>query len=265
MTSRFVSRPQVWAFAAGLLASSASMAAQVNLTVTVENFAPENSVTFAPLRVGFHSGIFDSFDLGGVASPEIQAIAEGGSDALWRPAFEAADPDAVVGSILPGPLLPGQTATTTFTIDTELNPYFSFAAMVVPSKDFFIGNDDPTAYRLFDDDGVLQIDHIAQYGRDIWDAGSEQFDPTAAAFIEGSTNANRTDQNSVVAFNFAEFYAYNGLTTAAGYTFDAQLEGATPIYGISFAIAPVPEPETYAMMLAGLGLMGTIARRRMRK
>lgn len=26
--------------------------------------------------------------------------------------------------------------------------------------------------------------------------------------------------------------------------------------------APVPEPETYAMMLAGLGLMGTIARRR---
>ena len=26
--------------------------------------------------------------------------------------------------------------------------------------------------------------------------------------------------------------------------------------------APVPEPETYAMLLAGLGLMGTIARRR---
>ncbi|MDD5364147.1 MAG: PEPxxWA-CTERM sorting domain-containing protein, partial [Gallionellaceae bacterium] len=24
----------------------------------------------------------------------------------------------------------------------------------------------------------------------------------------------------------------------------------------------VPEPETYAMMLAGLGLMGTVARRR---
>jgi hypothetical protein len=26
--------------------------------------------------------------------------------------------------------------------------------------------------------------------------------------------------------------------------------------------APVPEPETYAMLLAGLGLMGAIARRR---
>jgi len=28
------------------------------------------------------------------------------------------------------------------------------------------------------------------------------------------------------------------------------------------AVTAVPEPETYAMMLAGLGLIGTIARRR---
>ena len=27
-------------------------------------------------------------------------------------------------------------------------------------------------------------------------------------------------------------------------------------------MAPIPEPETYAMMLAGLGLMGFVARRR---
>ncbi|MDP2706329.1 MAG: PEPxxWA-CTERM sorting domain-containing protein [Burkholderiales bacterium] len=26
--------------------------------------------------------------------------------------------------------------------------------------------------------------------------------------------------------------------------------------------APIPEPQTYAMMLAGLGLMGFVARRR---
>jgi hypothetical protein len=30
-------------------------------------------------------------------------------------------------------------------------------------------------------------------------------------------------------------------------------------------LAPVPEPETYAMMLAGLGLLGLTARRRRRK
>lgn len=39
---------------------------------------------------------------------------------------------------------------------------------------------------------------------------------------------------------------------------------ASKAYGISasVAIAPVPEPESYAMLLAGLGLMGAIARRR---
>ena len=36
-------------------------------------------------------------------------------------------------------------------------------------------------------------------------------------------------------------------------------------YGVELsALPPVPEPETYAMMLAGLGLMGSLARRRNR-
>jgi choice-of-anchor A domain-containing protein len=35
-----------------------------------------------------------------------------------------------------------------------------------------------------------------------------------------------------------------------------------PVNVQGFASAPVPEPETYAMLLAGLGLMGVIARRR---
>jgi hypothetical protein len=49
-----------------------------------------------------------------------------------------------------------------------------------------------------------------------------------------------------------------------GADYAAQLNAAVPSYGVttSVAIAPVPEPETYAMLLAGLGLMGGIARRR---
>lgn len=35
-------------------------------------------------------------------------------------------------------------------------------------------------------------------------------------------------------------------------------------YSLTLMAAPVPEPETYAMLLAGLGLMGAIARRRNR-
>ena len=36
-------------------------------------------------------------------------------------------------------------------------------------------------------------------------------------------------------------------------------------YRVTDIAAPVPEPETYAMLLAGLGLMGGIARRRKQK
>jgi hypothetical protein len=38
------------------------------------------------------------------------------------------------------------------------------------------------------------------------------------------------------------------------------------IYGlVEVSMAPVPEPETYAMMLAGLGLLGVMTRRRKQK
>jgi len=36
-------------------------------------------------------------------------------------------------------------------------------------------------------------------------------------------------------------------------------------YGSFHVTSPVPEPETYAMLLAGLGLMGFVARRRKQK
>lgn len=34
------------------------------------------------------------------------------------------------------------------------------------------------------------------------------------------------------------------------------------IDNVSLSVTPVPEPDTYAMLLSGLGLMGFVARRR---
>jgi len=240
-----------------------SEAAVVNLTIKVENLAPSGSIAFAPLRVGLHSGVFDAFNLGDEAGPAIISVAEGGSGADWFPAFAAADPTAVLGSVLPspaGPLLPGATGTARFTVDTAQNPYFTFASMVVPSNDFFIGNDSPTQYRLFDEFGALQISSILQGARDVWDAGSEVFDPAAAAFV--GDNGLRADQNSVVAFNFAELAAFDGLTTGAGYTFASQLGADSAIYRISFETSPVPVPAALPLMLGGLGVLVTTLRRR---
>lgn len=253
-----VSRASLGLVAALGLCASAH-AELVNVTVTVQNLAQPTGISFARLHVGFHNGSFDAFNLGEVATTPIISVAEGGVGAAWQAAFAAADPTATRG-VVGGTLFPGVSANMTLVVDTALNPFFTFASMVVPSNDFFVGNDSPTEYRLFDAAGNLNISSITVRASEIWDAGSELFDPAAAAFV--GTGSLRRDQNSVVAFNFAELAAFNGLTTAAGYVFNSGLTADTEVYRISFGVAPVPEPGTYGLMAAGLLAMGLYARRR---
>lgn len=59
-------------------------------------------------------------------------------------------------------------------------------------------------------------------------------------------------------FEFSQ--TLTGLTPGTKYWINLKGTGTDASY--SLTLAPVPEPETYAMLLAGLGLMGTIARRR---
>ena len=242
---------------AALVLSATTSAAQLNILVKVENLAPANSISFAPLHVGFNNGTFDSFNNGQAATAAIISVAEGGSGSAWQPAFAAADPSATRGTI-GGLLQPGQTSSFSFLVDTALNRFFTFASMVVPSNDFFIGNDSPTQYQLFDAFGTLVIGSIVQKASDIWDAGSELFDPAAAAFV--GNNDLRTDQNGDVSFNFAELAGFDGLTTATGYVFNSALTADTDVYRIT--LQAVPEPETIALMVAGLLAVAWISRRR---
>jgi hypothetical protein len=163
-----------------------------------------------------------------------------------------------------GLLQPGETASASFVVNTSSNDFFTFAAMVVPSNDFFIGNDSPTAYELFDASGNLLISEIVLGATDIWDAGSEVFDPLAAAFIDGADGGLRADQNSVVALNFAELAAFNGLTTATGYILNSQLTAGSDIYRISFTASPVPLPASLPLFMGALGGLAVLARRRAR-
>ena len=123
----------------------ASHAGLQHVTVTIKNLAPANSVSFAPLRLGFGNGTFDSFNNGQSAgtppTSAIISVAEGGSGSAWFPAFAAAEPAAITGSV-GGALLPGASASSTFTFDTANanNRFFTFANMVIPSNDRMVRN-----------------------------------------------------------------------------------------------------------------------------
>jgi hypothetical protein len=248
--------------AVGLLAFGASaQAAAYDVVVTIENLVPANGISFAPLRVGFGNGTFDSFNVGQTAGAAIVSIAEGGGGGAWFPAFAAADPRAVTGSV-GGALLSGQSASASFRVDSAINAYFTFAAMAIPSNDYFIGNDSPTAHRLFDARGNLLLSTLGLRASDIWDAGSETTDPAAAAFLVGGTNSLRTPQNGVVERDFAGLADFNGRTTAAGYILNSTLSANTDIYRISFAATAVPVPASGALLAIGMLPVAWWARRR---
>ncbi|MYN41045.1 PEP-CTERM sorting domain-containing protein [Duganella sp. FT109W] len=78
-----------------------------------------------------------------------------------------------------------------------------------------------------------------------------------------STAAGFTDWTS---FNAASGFV-SGVNTLDFVVTNWQQNGGNPTglrveFGTSSIAAPVPEPETYAMMLGGLALMGVVARRR---
>ncbi len=256
----FQTRLLLTALAVGLTSLSVQ-ADTVSVTVTIQNLAPSNSVSFAPLRLGFGNGSFDAFNNGQTANAAIISVAEGGSASAWFPAFRAAEPNAVLGSV-GGALLPGTTASNTFLVDSSVNRFFTFGAMVIPSNDLFIGNDSPTRFQLFDANGNLAITSINQKGRDIWDAGSEATNPLNAAFVVGGNNDLRTPENGVVGFGFSELSAFNGVNTRGGYVFDTQITNDSDIYRISFASQAVPAPPAVVLAAFGMALVGLVRRRR---
>lgn len=246
---------------ASMAATTLAQAAPLQVTVTVENLAPANSVSFAPLHLGFNQGIFDAFNEGQVATPGIVTVAEGGSGTVWQSDFAAAEPNATRG-VIGMPLFPGQSRSATYMVDPSLNRFFTFGSMVIPSNDYFIGNDSPTEYQVFDAGGSLLINSIDVHAGDIWNAGSEIFSIAGAAFLVNGSNPVRTDENGVVGFDFAGLSGFNGETTASGYVFSSNLIASTPIYRIGFAVAAVPEPQTYVLMAVGLLAIAGLSRRR---
>lgn len=99
---------------------------------------------------------------------------------------------------------PGVTISLDVTLDNSdlaNNRYFSYASMIAPSNDGFIGNEDPNGIEIFDAQGNFLGADITILGDRVWDAGTEVNDespnsiPYTLDIIGQGVDENGTVQN----------------------------------------------------------------------
>ena len=152
---------------------------------------------------------------------------------------------------------PGESVSQTITVsDPASNRYLTYASMVIPSNDAFIGNGNPMAYAVFHADGSfagpLTIDIV---GSNVYDAGTEINNGMGAAF--SALGGTDSDEGSVVELH-GGLNNFLGTQTAAGTTINSALAAETPLARI--VIEAVPEPS--AVVLSVLGVLGLIGQRK---
>ena len=180
--------------AVGLLASASTTTAraQGQIQIRVTNLAPSNGTALTPVWLGIHSGSFSTFAPGQSASIALERLAEDGNTSPLMAAFSAAGFTTQTTLLGPGgAFLPSESSVATF----MLNPanaqtrYLSYASMLLPSNDAFIGNASGTAIDLTDGMGHLRSFSFFVLGSQVWDAGTEVNDELASstAFFGQST------------------------------------------------------------------------------
>ena len=251
---------------AATLVAPAAHAVQVKVTIT--SLVPTLGVEFTPVWVGFHDGSFDTYNLGEAASPELERLAEDGNTAPITAAFSAAGYShqaTIFGTAIGSPRFePGDSGSFVFDLDGSNpdNRYFSILSMVIPSNDAFFGNVNQTGHKIFNDDGSFKGDDFIVLGAGVRDAGTEVNDeiPENTARLGQMVPNTGVTEGGVVSPHAGFIPGGNILTAFPAGDF------TQPGYQIAHVqISAVPEPETYAMLMAGLGLIGfRVARARRR-
>ncbi|MBW4535591.1 MAG: spondin domain-containing protein [Pleurocapsa minor HA4230-MV1] len=171
---------------------------QTNITVTIENLAPENGTFITPTWVGFHNGEFDLYDHNKPASLGLESLAEDGNTVGVSAEFINSGSGTVEGTLVgidgvEGVIDPGESVSQTFTLDSDdpNSRFFNYASMVIPSNDAFIANDNPTSIPVFDEEGNFIGADLVISGDRVLDAGVEVNDEAQSntAFL-GQTEPN---------------------------------------------------------------------------
>jgi hypothetical protein len=275
-----VARLVATAIASASVLTMASTASAASLKITVENLAPESGTFLTPLWFGLHNGNFDLFNEGeALPIPPFERLVEDGLTAPISNYFASSGAGSVQGVVFGGPerpvaqISPGAKVSAIVNIDDSIlsTPYFSYAAMVIPSNDAFFANDDPFEHRLFDDQGNFIATSFDILGSEVYDAGTEVNDeiPTNTAFLQQPAPNTGTTEGGVVSIHPGFRPAGTG----------GVLDASRPFRGetINFAnadfkaqgylvaritIERVPEPSTLAILpLTGLFVLYRKARR----
>jgi len=240
-----------------------------DLRISIENLASSDGFFLTPLWVGLHDGSFDLFDTGSTASAGLELLAEDGDASTLFSEFAMpgriqksgiGNPDGFGG---PPVIDPGETATDTITpINPASYPYLSYASMVIPSNDAFIGNGDPLAYRVYNNDGTFAGPiTIDIFGSGIWDAGTEVNNTMGAAF--STVGGTGSDEGGTVQAH-SGLVNFEGTGTPAGTVAMGAAPGQDTLVA-RITITQVPEPATWGLLIFGTtGLLASARRRRIR-
>lgn len=169
------------------------------LRISIRNSSDLGGTAVTPFFFGFHDNSFDLYDLGAASSAGLEALAEDGNTAPLAAELTSADADAqtvnVVGSR--GPIGTGELASTQFTVNGTSNGYASFAAMVLPSNDAFVGT--ANAVKLFNADGsFVGAQTVSFDGGSVRDAGTEVNTEEDAAFLNQTAPNTGVTEGGVV-------------------------------------------------------------------
>lgn len=172
-----------------------------NLRITVRNTSDVGGTFLTPTYFGFHDGSFNLFDAGSAASAGLESLAEDGSAALLAGERVAADADSQGVVVSAGMPIATQTiVSATLDVDGASNGFVNYAAMILPSNDAFIGNDE--SLQVFSSSGrFLGEQTIVIEGSDVYDAGTEVNTELDAAFINQTAPNTGVDENGVVSLH----------------------------------------------------------------
>ncbi|MGL6076730.1 MAG: spondin domain-containing protein [Fimbriiglobus sp.] len=230
--------------------------------ISITNVAPANGTHLTPVFLGAHGGGFSLFTPGMAASPGLERLAEdGGPQTMLMNALMASG--GIGGTAGSGPIAPGQTVRLTLNVNPTTQNLFTFASMILPSNDAFIGN--PTGIPLFTSTGQLITRQgttaLRVLGSQVWDAGTEVNDevPMNTAFFGQSSPNTGVVENGMVALHPGFVSGGNILSTPRF----ADANFLAPGYEVAvIEVNAVPAPP--AVFLLAFGSLGLAALRRLR-